>query len=83
MPFKGFLLIALGPFFSGANRFSNLGRGLPKKHFCEITLKSIHLPKRRSRLKILLSNFNFGGHFVPVERNDLSNFGRESHKKHL
>ena len=40
-----------GHFFSGANYHSNFGRGLARKHFCEIILKSTHWPLRSCRLK--------------------------------
>ena len=33
------------------NNFSNFGRGSPKVHFCEIIMKSGHLPRRRYHLK--------------------------------
>ena len=32
--------------------FSNRKRGTPKEHFCEIILKSGHLPSRRFRLNL-------------------------------
>ena len=39
------------------------GRGLPKEHFCEIILKSVHWCRRRSHLKVS-SIFSSGGDFV-------------------
>ena len=47
------------------NDFSNFGRGSPKEHFCEISLKSVHLSRRRCHLKVFLF-FIPGGHFVQV-----------------
>ena len=42
------------------NHFSNFGKGVLEKHFCEIILKSGPWPRRRCCLKI----FSFGCHFV-------------------
>ena len=36
------------------NDFNYFGRGSPKKHFCEIILKSGHWPMRRCHLKVFL-----------------------------
>ena len=36
------------------NHFSNFGRGSAKEHFCEIILKSGHLPRRRCCLTFFL-----------------------------
>ena len=45
------------------NDFSNFGKGLLEEHFCEIILKSGHLPKRRYCFKVFLL-FRSGCHFV-------------------
>ena len=37
----------------GQNHFSNSDKGSPKEHFCEISLKSGHWP-RRCHLKVFL-----------------------------
>ena len=42
---------------------SNFGKGSPKKHFCEIILKSGHWFRRRCHLKVF-SIFSSGSHFV-------------------
>ena len=49
--------------------------------FCEIISKSVHRFRRRSCLK-LISIYSPGSHFVPQERNGLSNFGKQSSKEH-
>ena len=54
MSFKGFSIFSSGGhLFSGAKDFSNFGRWSPKKHFCEIILKSVHW-SRRCHLKVSL-----------------------------
>ena len=57
-----------------------LGRS-PEYHWDQIISKSVHLFSRRSRLK-LFSIYSPRGHFVPTERNGLSNFCRQSPKAH-
>ena len=48
-----FLFLALVAIFvQRAEQFCNFGNGSPKKHFCEIILKSGHLPRRRCRLEV-------------------------------
>ena len=57
----------LWPFCSTEqNHFSIFGKGSPKKHSCEIILKSGHWSKRRCQLKVVgfFSIFSSGGHFV-------------------
>ena len=57
MSFKGFSIFCSGGHFSAEwNDFSNLGRGLPKEHFCKIILKSGHWSRRRCHLKKLLAD---------------------------
>ena len=73
------------PFISGSHlvplsgTVSNVGRGSPKKHSCEIISKSIHWLRRRRRFKVLF--LALAAIFSP-ERNGLSNFGRGSPKEH-
>ena len=58
MPFKGscFLLALAAILFSGAIPLSDFGRWSPKKLFCEIILKPGHWPRRRYRLKNMLTD---------------------------
>ena len=67
--FKAFLYLQpWWPFCSTEwNHLSNFGRGLAKKHFCEIISKSVHRFNRRSCLK-LFSIYSPGGHFVQQSR---------------
>ena len=53
------------------NHFSNFDKGSPKKHSCEIILKSTHWPRRRCGLKGF-SIFSFDGHFVQRSRTILA-----------
>ena len=53
MSFKDFFYFMLWwPFCSvEQNHFSNFDKGSPKKHFCEIILKTGHWSRRRCHLK--------------------------------
>ena len=52
------------PFCSAKqSHYSNFGKGSPKKHSCEIILKSGHWC-RSCHLKFFFSIFSSGGHFV-------------------
>ena len=60
MLFKGLLFLSWRPFCSAKrNHFSNFGRVLHKKHFCEIILKSGHWPRNRCRLNVVVFSFSF------------------------
>ena len=56
MLFKGFSIFSSGgPFCSAEqNHFSNFGKGVLEKQFCEIILKSGPWPRRRCCLKSFL-----------------------------
>ena len=55
----------------------NFGRGLAKKHFCEIISKSVHRFSRRSCLELFFLFIALVA-FCSTERNGLSNFGGQS-----
>ena len=65
------------------NDFSNSGRGSPKKHFCEIILKSVYWSRRRCHLKVFLFLLYLWRPVCSAEQNGFSNFGRGSSKKHF
>ena len=63
------------------NNFSNFGRGSPKKHFCESSLKSaIGLG---GEVILRFSIFGSSGHFVQWSVTNFSNFGRGSPRGHF
>ena len=81
MFFYRFSILALTAICSAErHHFRNFGRGLFKKHFCEIILKSARWPWMRCRLTGFYI-FSSDGHFA--ERNHFSNFGRGSTKEHF
>ena len=62
-----FYLYSWRPFWSiERNHFSNFGRGLAKKHFCEIIFKICSLVKEKS-FKVFFI-YSLGGHFVQQSR---------------
>ena len=63
MSSKFFLFLALAFCSTEQNGLSNFGRGFPKEHSCEMTVKSVHWFSSRSCLKFF-SIYSPGGHFV-------------------
>ena len=58
----------------------------PEEDFCEIILKFLksgHWPKGRSRLNVFSCYFKLCRPFCSAERNDFSNFGKESSEEHF
>ena len=65
MSFKGVSIFSSGGHFvqQSGTILAFLVGDLPKKHFCEIILNSVHWSTRRSHLKVF-SIFSSGSHFV-------------------
>ena len=66
---------------SGAEPFSNFGKGLPKKHFYEIVLKSGHWSRRRWNLKGFLVLALAA--ILSGQRANIRKFGRGLPKEHV
>ena len=58
--------------FSGVDPLWQFGRGSPKKHFCEILLKSAYWPWSRCCLTVFFFFFCSGRHFVQQSRTILA-----------
>ena len=66
-----------------SSEWNYFSKGLEEKHFCEITLKSGHWPRRRCLLKFFFFQFLALAAIFSAKRSRFSNFGRGSLEEHF